>query len=152
MLTCRGTSQDSNDCATDEVRSFAPISLANDLLISGERQLGFGVERRRELNVEILNGQKTFRYAPSLAPLKRRADPLSRHSDAFAEMLESVWKNGHHFEDVKQYLVKRASDTRQDRAQLTPLSLQTSPSTLASSRASSGAKDTTSRSSSSRPA
>ncbi|BGO93971.1 hypothetical protein NBRC10512_005222 [Rhodotorula toruloides] len=64
------TLRDSNDCATDE--------------------LGFGVERRRELNVEILNGQKTFR-------------------DAFAEMLESVWKNGHQFEDVKQYLVKHIS-------------------------------------------
>ncbi|GAA6042284.1 hypothetical protein JCM8097_000614 [Rhodosporidiobolus ruineniae] len=61
------TTRDSNDCATDE--------------------LGFGVDRRRELNVEILNGQKTFR-------------------DAFAEMLQSVCDNGHDFEYVKTYLVK----------------------------------------------
>ncbi|GAA5916673.1 hypothetical protein JCM6882_002262 [Rhodosporidiobolus microsporus] len=63
--TC--TTRDSNDCATDE--------------------LGFGVDRRRELNLEILNGRQTFR-------------------DAFAEMLKSVSDNGHSFEDVKSYLVK----------------------------------------------
>ncbi|KWU46138.1 hypothetical protein RHOSPDRAFT_15442 [Rhodotorula sp. JG-1b] len=61
------TERDSNDTATDD--------------------LGFGVDRRRELNVDILNHNKTFR-------------------DAFAEMLESVSKNGHSFEDVRQYLVK----------------------------------------------
>ncbi|GAA5824215.1 hypothetical protein JCM11251_001571 [Rhodosporidiobolus azoricus] len=61
------TTRDSNDCATDE--------------------LGFGSDRRRELNLEILNKVSTFR-------------------DAFAEMLKSVSDNGHSFEDVKQYLVK----------------------------------------------
>ncbi|GAA5909974.1 hypothetical protein JCM8208_006402 [Rhodotorula glutinis] len=61
------TTRDSNDTATDE--------------------LGFGVARRRELNVEILNGQKSFR-------------------DAFAEMLASVWEAGHKFDAVKDYLVK----------------------------------------------
>ncbi|POY71821.1 hypothetical protein BMF94_5182 [Rhodotorula taiwanensis] len=61
------TERDSNDTATDD--------------------LGFGVDRRRELNVDILNGDKTFR-------------------DAFAEMLNSVSKNGHSFDDVKKYLVK----------------------------------------------
>ncbi|GAA5981755.1 hypothetical protein JCM10908_004594 [Rhodotorula pacifica] len=61
------TERDSNDTATDD--------------------LGFGVDRRRALNVDILNGNKTFR-------------------DAFAEMLNSVSKNGHSFDDVKQYLVK----------------------------------------------
>ncbi|GAA6002403.1 hypothetical protein JCM10207_001102 [Rhodosporidiobolus poonsookiae] len=63
--TC--TTRDSNDCATDE--------------------LGFGVERRRELNLDILNGRTTFR-------------------DAFREMLQSVCDNGHSFESVKEYLVK----------------------------------------------
>ncbi|GJN89275.1 hypothetical protein Rhopal_002254-T1 [Rhodotorula paludigena] len=61
------TTRDSNDTATDE--------------------LGFGLERRRELNLEILNGKKTFR-------------------DAFAEMLGSVYAAGHKFDDVKAYLVK----------------------------------------------
>lgn len=63
------TTRDSNDCATDD--------------------LGFGEARRRELNVEILNG-RPFR-------------------DAFAEMLESICKNGHSFEEVRQYLIKRTS-------------------------------------------
>ncbi|BGP55334.1 hypothetical protein JCM8202_002166 [Rhodotorula sphaerocarpa] len=61
------TERDSNDTATDD--------------------LGFGLERRRELNVDILNGDKTFR-------------------DAFADMLNSVAKNGHSFDDVKKYLVE----------------------------------------------
>ncbi|BGP15996.1 hypothetical protein JCM10213_005454 [Rhodosporidiobolus nylandii] len=61
------TTRDSNDCATDE--------------------LGFGVDRRRALNVEILEQRMTFR-------------------DAFAEMLNSVWKNGKSFAEVKEYLVK----------------------------------------------
>ncbi|GAA5907749.1 putative phosphoric monoester hydrolase [Sporobolomyces salmoneus] len=61
------TTRDSNDCATDE--------------------LGFGVTRRRELNLEILNGTKTFR-------------------DAFKEMLDSVCENGHSFDSVVEYLRK----------------------------------------------
>ncbi|GAA6060522.1 hypothetical protein JCM10212_005603 [Sporobolomyces blumeae] len=61
------TTRDSNDCATDE--------------------LGFGVDRRRELNVDILNGDKTFR-------------------DAFREMLNSVCAKGHSFDSVVEYLRK----------------------------------------------
>ncbi|GAA5928811.1 putative phosphoric monoester hydrolase [Sporobolomyces koalae] len=61
------TTRDSNDCATDE--------------------LGFGLEQRRKLNVEILNDTKTFR-------------------DAFREMLESVRDNGHSFDSVVEYLRK----------------------------------------------
>ncbi|GAA6025274.1 hypothetical protein JCM11491_000156 [Sporobolomyces phaffii] len=61
------TTRDSNDCATDE--------------------LGFGLEKRRELNVDILNGTKTFR-------------------DAFREMLDSVCDKGHSFDSVVEYLRK----------------------------------------------
>ncbi|GAA5978173.1 hypothetical protein JCM11641_001124 [Rhodosporidiobolus odoratus] len=61
------TTRDSNDCATDE--------------------LGFGVDRRRALNVEILEQRVTFR-------------------DAFADMLQSVADNGKDFESVKKYLVE----------------------------------------------
>ncbi|GAA5971273.1 hypothetical protein JCM3765_000968 [Sporobolomyces pararoseus] len=61
------TTRDSNDCATDE--------------------LGFGLEKRRQLNLEILNGTKTFR-------------------DGFKEMLDSVCENGHSFENVVEYLRK----------------------------------------------
>ncbi|BGP48041.1 hypothetical protein JCM10450v2_003913 [Rhodotorula kratochvilovae] len=57
------TTKDSNDTATDE--------------------LGFGLARRRELNVEILNGQKSFR-----------------------RMLASVWTAGYKFDAVKEFLVK----------------------------------------------
>ncbi|GAA5875568.1 hypothetical protein JCM1840_003263 [Sporobolomyces johnsonii] len=59
------TTRDSNDTATDE--------------------LGFGLERRRELNLEILNGTKNFR-------------------DGFKEMLDSVCANGHSFDSVVEYL------------------------------------------------
>ncbi|GAA5993698.1 hypothetical protein JCM5350_005797 [Sporobolomyces pararoseus] len=61
------TTRDSNDCATDE--------------------LGFGLEKRRELNIDILNGTKTFR-------------------DAFKEMLDSVCQAGHSFDQVVEYLRK----------------------------------------------
>ncbi|KAI9431951.1 HAD-like domain-containing protein [Lactarius indigo] len=47
--------------------------------------LGYGKEKRREGNLEILAGRVTFR-------------------DAFREMLESVSKNGHSFEECKQVL------------------------------------------------
>ncbi|GAA5951847.1 hypothetical protein JCM21900_004164 [Sporobolomyces salmonicolor] len=62
------TTQDSNDTATDE--------------------LGFGLKRRRELNIEILNGTKNFR-------------------DGFKEMLDSVCANGHSFDSVVEYLRKK---------------------------------------------
>jgi 2,3-diketo-5-methylthio-1-phosphopentane phosphatase len=47
--------------------------------------LGYGKEKRRAGNLEILAGHVTFR-------------------DAFQEMLESVSKNGHTFEECKQVL------------------------------------------------
>lgn len=50
-------------------------------------QLGFGLEKRRELNIDILNGTKTFR-------------------DAFKEMLDSVCQAGHSFDQVVEYLRK----------------------------------------------
>ncbi|GAA5869684.1 hypothetical protein JCM8547_005105 [Rhodosporidiobolus lusitaniae] len=61
------TDRDSNDTATDD--------------------LGFGPEKRRALNVQILNGEIGFR-------------------DAFRMMLDSISDNGHDFESVKAYLVK----------------------------------------------
>ncbi|KXN84910.1 Pdp3-interacting factor 1 [Leucoagaricus sp. SymC.cos] len=59
------TTYDSNDYMTDH--------------------LGFGKEKRREGNLEILAGKVAFR-------------------DAFREMLQSVTKNGHTFEECKQVL------------------------------------------------
>ncbi|RDB27056.1 Pdp3-interacting factor 1 [Hypsizygus marmoreus] len=59
------TTRDSNDYMTDN--------------------LGFGKEKRREGNLEILSGRATFR-------------------DAFREMLESVSANGHTFEECKTLL------------------------------------------------
>ncbi|KAF7764060.1 hypothetical protein Agabi119p4_8597 [Agaricus bisporus var. burnettii] len=59
------TTYDSNDYMTDH--------------------LGYGKEKRRQGNLEILGGKVTFR-------------------DAFREMLESVTKNGHTFEECKQIL------------------------------------------------
>ncbi|EIM89227.1 uncharacterized protein STEHIDRAFT_52744 [Stereum hirsutum FP-91666 SS1] len=47
--------------------------------------LGFGKEKRRQGNLEILSGRETFR-------------------DAFREMLESVSANGHTFEECKEVL------------------------------------------------
>ncbi|KAH9933028.1 HAD-like domain-containing protein [Fomitopsis serialis] len=61
------TTRDSNDYLTDE--------------------LGFGREKRRELNELILAGERTFR-------------------DAFREDLESVVAKGHSFEYCKEELVK----------------------------------------------
>ncbi|KAI0715913.1 HAD-like domain-containing protein [Cerioporus squamosus] len=59
------TTRDSNDYMTDE--------------------LGFGPEKRRQGNLDILSGKVTFR-------------------DAFREMLESVSANGHSFEFCKEEL------------------------------------------------
>ncbi|TFK82884.1 hypothetical protein K466DRAFT_529811 [Polyporus arcularius HHB13444] len=61
------TTRDSNDYMTDE--------------------LGFGPEKRRQGNLDILAGKVTFR-------------------DAFREMLESVSANGHSFESCKEELKK----------------------------------------------
>ncbi|KAI0676188.1 HAD-like domain-containing protein [Trametes maxima] len=61
------TNRDSNDYMTDN--------------------LGFGLEKRRQGNLDILSGKTTFR-------------------DAFREMLESVSANGHTFEECKEVLKK----------------------------------------------
>ncbi|OCH94039.1 hypothetical protein OBBRIDRAFT_789745 [Obba rivulosa] len=61
------TTRDSNDFMTDT--------------------LGFGKEKRREGNLDILSGKVTFR-------------------DAFREMLNSVVANGHSFEECKEALKK----------------------------------------------
>ncbi|PIL30159.1 hypothetical protein GSI_07737 [Ganoderma sinense ZZ0214-1] len=61
------TTRDSNDYMTDE--------------------LGYGMEKRRQGNLDILAGKVTFR-------------------DAFREMLESVSGNGHSFEFCKEELKK----------------------------------------------
>ncbi|KAI1789215.1 HAD-like domain-containing protein [Ganoderma leucocontextum] len=61
------TTRDSNDYMTDE--------------------LGFGPEKRRQGNLDILSGKVTFR-------------------DAFREMLESISANGHSFEFCKEELKK----------------------------------------------
>ncbi|KAI0823489.1 HAD-like domain-containing protein [Trametes gibbosa] len=64
------TTRDSNDYLTDT--------------------LGFGPEKRRQGNLDVLTGNNTFR-------------------DAFREMLESVSANGHTFEECKEVLKKNIS-------------------------------------------
>ncbi|KAI0330766.1 hypothetical protein GY45DRAFT_1277293 [Cubamyces sp. BRFM 1775] len=64
------TNRDSNDYMTDN--------------------LGFGPEKRRQGNLDILSGKTTFR-------------------DAFREMLESVVANGHSFEECKEVLKQNIS-------------------------------------------
>ncbi|KAH9887943.1 HAD-like domain-containing protein [Cubamyces lactineus] len=64
------TNRDSNDYMTDN--------------------LGFGPEKRRQGNLDILAGKTTFR-------------------DAFREMLESVVANGHSFEECKEVLKQNIS-------------------------------------------
>lgn len=66
--------------------------------------LGFGVEKRRQGNLDILAEKKTFRYVPSF--LRRSCILIPRTSDAFREMLESVAANGHTFEECKEVLKK----------------------------------------------
>lgn len=66
--------------------------------------LGFGVEKRRQGNLDILAEKKTFRCVPSF--LQRSCALITRSSDAFREMLESVSANGHTFEECKEVLKK----------------------------------------------
>lgn len=74
--------------------------------------LGFGKEKRRQGNLEILSGRETFRYALSL-PFGHSVRNYSLKflfcSDAFREMLESVSANGHTFEECKEVLKNSAS-------------------------------------------
>ena len=64
--------------------------------------LGYGKEKRREGNLEILAGRVTFRY---VSMGKYSAFELMYcRSEAFREMLDSVSKNGHTFEECKQVL------------------------------------------------
>jgi hypothetical protein len=75
--------------------------------------LGYGKEKRRAGNLEILSGRVTFRYAAAAVSCSvRGAAPsqLTRSSghlpcrDAFREMLESVNEKGHKFEECKTAL------------------------------------------------
>lgn len=54
-------------------------------------ELGFGREKRRELNLATLSGERTF-------------------ADTFKEMLESVVAKGHSFEYCKEELKKSGWD------------------------------------------
>ncbi len=70
--------------------------------------LGYGKEKRREGNLDILAGRVTFRYVCSARHAIQDLTYRNR-SDAFREMLESVNKNGHTFEECKQVLRDSAS-------------------------------------------
>lgn len=64
---------------------------------------GFGKEKRRNGNLEILAGRDTFRYCTTLF---RSFDLLTFKlcRDGFHAMLESVVANGHTFDDCKEIL------------------------------------------------
>ena len=75
--------------------------------------LGYGKEKRRAGNLEILSGRVTFRYAAAAVSYSVQGAAPSRltHSfgrlpcrDAFREMLESVNANKHTFEECKKAL------------------------------------------------
>lgn len=75
--------------------------------------LGYGKEKRRAGNLEILSGRVTFRYAVAAVSrsVQSAAPPQLTHSfghlpcrDAFREMLESVNANKHTFEECKKAL------------------------------------------------
>lgn len=71
--------------------------------------LGFGSQKRREGNLDILSGKTTFRYLAEilLRTPDRTADVVSDR-DAFREMLDSVAAKGHTFEECKDVLRKSA--------------------------------------------
>ena len=74
--------------------------------------LGYGKDKRREGNLEILAGRVTFRC---VSMGKYSASELMYcHREAFQEMLDSVSKNGHTFEECKQVL-KDSAFVRQTR-------------------------------------
>ena len=68
--------------------------------------LGFGPEKRRQGNLDILAGKTTFRFVYILILLLPSLTP--HPSDAFREMLESVVANGHSFEECKEVLKQSA--------------------------------------------
>ena len=66
--------------------------------------LGYGREKRREGNLKILAGDVTFRCVVFSSNSARFIYITDR--DGFREMLESVTKNGHTFEECKEVLKK----------------------------------------------
>jgi hypothetical protein len=74
--------------------------------------LGYGAEKRRQGNLDILAGRLTFRYASeSLAYSTGRGIELIffTTSDAFKEMLDSVNANGHSFQECTEALKQSES-------------------------------------------
>jgi hypothetical protein len=90
--------------------------------------LGYGKEKRRAGNLEILSGRVTFRYAAvavscsvqSAAPYSQLTPSFGHlpYRDAFQEMLESVNKNGHTFEECKKAL-KDSTHSRSHASRIT---------------------------------
>jgi hypothetical protein len=70
--------------------------------------LGFGREKRRELNLEILSGKQTFRCVLVVTCYFIRSTCFSQFRDGFREMLASVVAKGHSFEECKQVLRESA--------------------------------------------
>ncbi|SCV74275.1 BQ2448_6707 [Microbotryum intermedium] len=97
------TTEDSNDAATDNVRTLKYpllrvqcLDLTTGLDVAENLpQLGFGLEKRRALNLEILNGTKNFRQSSVARGLHCR--------DAFREMIDSVAANNT-FDETREYL------------------------------------------------
>ena len=72
--------------------------------------LGFGPEKRRQGNLDILAGKVTFRCASGQPSMVSDSHVSPRGCrDAFREMLESVSANGHSFESCKEELKKSES-------------------------------------------
>ena len=72
--------------------------------------LGYGKEKRRQGNYDVLSGKETFRYVPvDFIVLGQGLIYLC--SDSFREMLRSIVANGHTFEQCKDALVASAYST-----------------------------------------
>ncbi len=68
--------------------------------------LGYGKERRRQGNLDILTGKATFRCARQKT--SNRIDLRTHFRDAFREMLSSIVANGHSFEECKDVFAQES--------------------------------------------
>jgi hypothetical protein len=66
--------------------------------------LGFGRERRRELNIDVLSGRATFRSIGPDSTLNQSLIFLIFDRDTFKEMLDSVATKGHSLQECKEIL------------------------------------------------
>ena len=100
------TTYDSNDCTSQSSTKFI---LTFHILIKSPvltDNYGFGKDKRRLGNLEILAGRDTFRWAFFKLDVWPCINFLFR--DGFRQMLDSVVANGHTFDECKEILQNSA--------------------------------------------